>query len=36
LETPNNPKYANSVIRIPLCYVEKYITVLKWKDNKYV
>lgn len=29
LETPNNPKYANSVIRIPLCYVEKYITVLK-------
>lgn len=28
LETPNNPKYANSVIRIPLCYVEKYITVL--------
>jgi hypothetical protein len=29
LETPNNPKYANSVIRVPLCYVEKYITVLK-------
>jgi hypothetical protein len=29
LETPNNPKYANSVIRIPLYYVEKYITVLK-------
>lgn len=28
LETPNNPKYANSVIRIPLCYVKDYITVL--------